>query len=216
MLKVVSSVAKFFKHWSKTKTFWWNVSLFLVVVLFVSLRLLVITSQEAVHYHADFQVYINGQKELFDNFSYYEEISACSVDYRGNPASRVHMHDHVPAVIHVHDQAVTWGHFMSNLGFQLSNRVLETRQDVYIDGDGGRLRFILNGQPANYVANRIIESEDVLLIDFGSDGAAALAERYDNIPHQASAANMKQDPASCAGSGEAPSLWQSLREALGF
>ena len=216
MLKVASSVVGIFKRWSRTKTFWWNVSLLLLVVLLVSLRLLVISSQQAVHYHADFQVYINGQRELFDNFSYYEEISVCSADYRGSPASRAHMHDNVSSIIHIHERAVTWGHFMSNLGFQLSNRVLETRQDVYVDGDGGRLRFVLNGQPANYVANRIIESEDVLLIDFGSDDAAVLAERYENIPRQAPAANMKQDPASCAGDGEAPSLWQSLREALGF
>ena len=216
MLKVASSAVELFKRWSKTKTFWWNTLLLLIVVLLVALRLLVITGQQAVHYHADFQVYINGQREAFDNFSYYEEISACSADYRGNPASRTHMHDNVPSVIHVHDRAVTWGHFMSNLGFQLSNRVLETRQDVYIDGGSGRLRFILNGQPANYVANRIIESEDVLLIDFGSDDAATLAERYESIPRQAPAANMTQDPASCAGDGEASSLWQSLREALGF
>ncbi len=204
------------KRWLQTKTFWWNLFLLLIVVWLIVVRFLVISDSESVHYHADFKLYINSQAQLLDDFSFYEEISACSLDSQGKPTSRAHLHDNIPSVIHVHDRAVTYGHFMSNLGFHLSDRVLETRREVYVDGNGGELRFILNGQPFHYLSRRVIESEDVLLIDFSLDEAAVLMERYQSIPRQAAAANQNQDPQSCAGAAEKASLWQSFQKALGF
>ena len=188
----------------------------LLVLWFVSARLLVIRDQESVHYHADFHLYINGQRQLFDNPSFYEEASACSATNQKKPASRAHMHDGAGSLIHVHDRAVTYGHLFDNLGFGLSDRVLETRQRAYVDGPDGQLRFILNGQPALYLADRVIASQDVVLIDFGDDPRALLLERYEEIPHLAAEANLVQDPAGCLGAGEAPSLWRSLRQSLGF
>ena len=75
---------------------------------------------EGVHHHANFQNYIHGQRQSFESFNYYEEVSICSEAYSYQPTSRVHMHDDVAHLIHVHDQAVTYGHFMANLGLNLS------------------------------------------------------------------------------------------------
>ena len=202
--------------WVKSKTFWWNILLLLFVLWFVSLRLLVIRDQESSHYHADLHLYINSQRQAFDNPSFYEETSACSAANESKPSSRAHMHDDVGSLIHVHDQAVTYGHFFDNLGFGLSDKVLETREQAYVDGMAGQLRFILNGKPVQYLANRVIASEDVVLIDWSNDSPALLLERYEKIPRLADEANRLQDPAGCAGGGEAPSLWHSLRRSLTF
>src|SRR5436190_1007345 len=62
------------------------------------------------HYHANFAVYINGQREQFNGPTYYEEESmgSCTTDKEMIPADRAHMHDNENDVIHVHDKAVTW------------------------------------------------------------------------------------------------------------
>src|ERR1700752_157532 len=49
--------------------------------------------EHEVHYHANFAVYINGQREEFKEFFYFEEIAACSDAYADNPKGRVHMHE---------------------------------------------------------------------------------------------------------------------------
>ncbi len=205
-----------FKNWASSKTFWWNLFIFLLFCWFVLFRFLVIGSQTSVHYHADFMIYINSEAQTLDSSSFYEEVTACSESAQEKPTSRVHLHDNVNHVIHIHDRAVTYGHLMSNLGFSLSDRILQTRQEAYVDGQGGKLRFILNGRPVINISNRTIESLDVFLIDFSSDDPATLEKRYDAIPRGAAEANLKQDPQACQGGGEAISLWQQLKQALGF
>ena len=203
-----------FKKLAATKTFWWNLLLFVFFCWLVFFRLLVFGSQTAVHYHADFMIYVHGRPQLLDNFSFYEEVSACGSRYRDLPTSRVHLHDNVNHVIHVHDRAATYGHLMANLGFGLSDSVLQIGRQVYVDGDGGRLRFILNGEPAYDVANRTIGDLDVLLIDFSGDSSDELRQRYAAIPRGAAEANELQDPAACAGAGDREPFFQQLKDAL--
>ena len=204
------------KDWLAYKTFWWNLFIFIIFCWIVLFRLLIIGSSTGIHHHADFQIYINGEAQLLDNFSFYEEVSACSQSEHKKPTSRVHLHDQISHVIHVHDEAVTYGHFMSNLGFSLSNDILQTRDETYIDQNGGQLRFVLNGQPITNISNRVIESLDVLLIDFSDDDLNVLQERYQAIPRGANEANLTQDPQGCRGEGETLSVWQQLQNALGF
>ena len=204
------------KNCLSLKTFWWNLFIVILFCWFVLLRFLVITPQAAVHYHADFVIYINGEIEALADFSFYEEVSACSKESAEKPTSRAHLHDNTPSVIHVHDRAVTYGHLMANLGFSLSDRVLETRLATYVDGRVGELRFLLNGEFVREIANRQIQSKDVLLIDFGQDDPSLLQARYDQIPRLSKEANQEQDPQSCSGQSEQTSFWQRLREALSF
>ena len=70
-----------------------------------------IAQPEEVHYHANFAVFINGERELFELPTYYEEVAACTTAYHDNPKGRVHMHGEVNDVIHVHDARVTYGNF---------------------------------------------------------------------------------------------------------
>ena len=195
---------------------YWLVGFLLIVAAWLLIVRLVVDEGEGVHYHANFQIYVHGQLLALDNPIYYEEDSACSEDASGLPLSRVHMHDQVPHLIHVHDQAVTYSHFMSNLGFSLSDHVLEVDDGVYVDGREGELRFILNGQRVFEVANKVIQSEDVLLIDYSPLDFSDLEKYYEQIPKDAAEANLAQDPTGCAGDASSLSFWTKLKQAFGF
>ncbi len=158
-------------------------------------------SGDDVHYHANFALYINGERDEFDDPTFYEEVQSCSAE-GSDPKTRVHMHDMVNHVIHVHEPGVTWGHFFANLSYALGNNLIKTDDGVFVDGEGGKLTFILNGNEIGSVANRLIESGDMLLIDYGDSSKSELGERYDAIPKDAEEYNKKSDPSACSGPEE--------------
>lgn len=170
-------------------------------------------STGAVHYHANFHLYIDGERHEFDNFTYYEEVQACEPIDGVRPESRAHMHDFIDHVVHVHDDGVTWGHFFANLGYTLGNDVLVTRDGLVTNDGDNRLRFILNGEPTRSVANVLIQGKDVLLIDYSDDDIEQLKQRYADIPTDAHHYNEKDDPSACAGKGEL-TLADRLRSAF--
>jgi hypothetical protein len=185
------------------------------VVWLVAVRFITYES-DAVHYHANFAVYINGQRETFDNFTFYEEVASCNADELGNPKTRVHMHDKVNHVVHVHDNAATWGHFFANLGYALGNDVIKTDKGTFVSGTEEKaLRFILNGNESESIANQTIRSEDVLLIDFGEASTPMLMERYDDIKRDAGEYNQRDDPSSCKGNKHL-SFGERLKIAIGI
>jgi hypothetical protein len=175
------------------------VGFLLGAIWLVALRYITYQSDN-VHYHANFALYINGQRDEFKSFTFYEEVQACTSDNVDNPKTRVHLHNQDPALIHIHAHGVTWGQFFDNLGYTLGDTLVKTDKGVYVDGqDGNELTFWLNGKPADAIANTLINSEDRLLINYGKDDQATLQKRYDDIPKTAGEANTKNDPATCSG-----------------
>lgn len=170
----------------------------------------------ATHYHANFMLYIDGERDMFDSFAFYEEVAACSAHDSHDPKLRVHMHDHNPALVHVHADGVTWGHFFANLGYNLGRQSIETETGIYVDGqDDNELTFILNGQKVASPMNQVIRSEDKLLINYGTEDDAELQTRAAAIPDDAGEANTKPDPAACAGAHETSWL-DRLKWAIGL
>jgi len=200
---------KVFRHW-------WAVLLAGIVIaalLFVGLRA-IFYKPDAVHYHANFALYINDQQDEFKSFTFYEEIAACSVDGHTDPKTRVHMHDENNHLIHVHDHGVTWSQFFTNLGYTLGDNIIATDSGVYVNGqDGKKLTFMLNGQVTEHIADEVINSEDVLLIDYGTTDPATLMQRYNKIPRDAHKANITADPSTCSGS-KPLTLSERLRHAV--
>jgi hypothetical protein len=182
----------------------------MVVFRFVMLKSVV------VHYHANFALYVNGQKDEFKNFTFYEEVAACTVDDPDDVKRRVHLHSQNPGLVHIHAHGVTWSQFFANLGYTLGNKVLVTDNGLYADGqDGNKLTFILNDQPVDTVENRVITSNDTLLINYGKDDANTLNSRYKAVPNDANTANKTKDPATCSGS-QGLTFTNRLKQALGF
>lgn len=188
---------------------------FIGILWFISLRFLLI-EDKTVHYHANFNVYVNGQKDPFDNFTQYEEVQACSGETKDNPRGRGHLHKPNPHVVHVHDNAVTWNAFFANVGYGLTDKALTTTDGVFVgDQNGKKLTFILNGEEVATVANRIIGNKDALLISYGDENAETLKQRYNEIPKDAAIVNTQYDPASCSGTKEMTAL-DRLKGAFNF
>lgn len=170
---------------------------------------------DTIHYHANFALYVNGEKEEFDSFTFYEEAQAC-VDGEASPEARVHLHDNKSHVVHVHAPGAAWSHLFSNWGFGLGDDFVKTDDGVYQDGNNNsELTFVLNGKEVSGIANTTINDEDVLLINYGDENEQTLDKRYASIPNDAMKYNEQNDPASCAGDEEI-SFSTRLKKAFGM
>jgi len=157
-----------------------------------------ISYQPPTHYHANFAVFINGERDKFDGPGFYEAVTACTTNDTLTPAHRAHMHNHVNNVTHVHEPAVTWGMFFENIGYSIGAHHLATNTKIYSETDSQAVRFILNGEELDSVTNKVIESEDQLLVSVDKPNSN-LSSQIKQIANSAGEYNAKPDPASCSG-----------------
>lgn len=167
-----------------------------------ALRFFLVKSPET-HYHANFAVYINGEREPFEEFTYYEEVAACTSEYADNPKGRAHMHDRVNDVIHVHDKRVTYGNFFQNIGWNVGGDYLATLDRVYQNSGNDRVVYMLNGERVRDITNRVIGNMDRLLVVYGDTSDEQIKSWFDGVAYSAEEVNKYQDPASCSGIGGA-------------
>lgn len=184
-------------------------ALWLVALRFATFK------DDRIHYHANFALYINGQRDNFDSSTFFEETQSCSADEIG-PKTRVHMHDQKSHVVHVHNAGATWGHFFANLGYGLSNKSIQTDKGVFVDDqNGNQLTFLIDGQKVEGLANETIRSEDIVLINYGQDNQETLQTRYDEISKDAAEYNQKSDPSACSGS-KPITFTEKLKKSIGI
>ncbi|MDD2745555.1 MAG: hypothetical protein PHU93_03365, partial [Candidatus Gracilibacteria bacterium] len=152
-------------------------------------------SSHKVHYHANFLVYLKTEFINFDGDEYMEELASCSVDpSKESPEDRVHLHSNTGSLIHIHDAGVTWGHFMSNIGWNFgSNYLVDSKNILHRARNDVKLRFVLNGAFIENPQNREIRSTDRLLIDFSVDSDAQVLERFKQVAETAAAQNHLPD-----------------------
>lgn len=169
---------------------------------------------DTTHYHANFALYINGQREQFKGPQYYEESTMCSEDTTMTPEGRAHMHDNVNDVVHVEDHADTWGQFFTNLGWNMGPDFIESPDGtMYQTSVNNQLHLTLNGQDytgLGGVQNTVIRDQDKLLVSFGDESSAILQQEYKAIPSTAHHYDVTQDPASCMGGHAAVSMYDRL------
>ena len=170
-------------------------------LLILGVRFATYAAPAETHYHANFAVYVNGERELFSNPLIYEELNSCSVETVKvkTPGERAHMHDNVNDVVHVEDQAVTWGNFFQNIGWSANSRYLDDSNKVLVNDDTNKVTFILNGEEINDPTTRVIESKDRLLVSYGSSTKDELQKQYETVATTAEKYNTTKDPASCSG-----------------
>ena len=203
------------KFYLEQPKIWFLIGLIVGLLGFLAYRVAVAKNPNT-HYHANFAVWINGKQDTFAGPGYYEEVTACDVHNHDDVKGHAHIHGNINSVVHVHADGVTWGDFFANLGYTLGDNLISDGNKVYTtDQDGNHLVFMLNGRPVENIANTVIKSEDVLLIDYGQDSQAALQQHYDSIPKDAHHYNVTKDPAACSG-GQTFDLKARLKDALGF
>ena len=175
-----------------------GIAILLTLLWVVAVRFAVIQKDE-VHYHANFAVFVDGEREPFDLFTFYEEIESCGGNGVDSPKIRAHMHDQIDHVVHVHDDGATWGHFFANLSYVNGDTVFMTADSTYVEDDDTQIVFWLNGEEVQTTANRTIGDEDVLLISIGSSTDEELQNQYDQIDQDADFYNENDDPSACSG-----------------
>jgi hypothetical protein len=186
------------------------------VLWFGTLRFLLVHPAET-HYHANFAVYINGQREEFKSFAYYEEVAACTSAYADNVKGRTHMHDNVNDVIHVHDKRVTYQDFFENIGWSIGPDFVHTDTTLYANTETETVKYILNGEEIERVDNKVVGDEDRLLVSYGPADEDVNAE-FKTVASSAAEVDAKQDPMTCSGlngPGEA-SFSARLKRAIGI
>jgi hypothetical protein len=191
-----------------------GLAFFLGIFWLFAMRFVLIDKKE-VHYHANFAVFVDGERLPFDRFTFYEEIESCGGDDINNPKIRAHMHDKVNHVVHVHDNGATWGHFFANLSYVNGDTLFKTDSGTYVEDDTTEIRFLLNNEEVQTTANRHIGDEDVLLVSIGSPTDEDLQNQYEQITQDAAEYNEKDDPSSCSG-GKPFTLGERLKATVGI
>jgi hypothetical protein len=158
---------------------------------------------DSVHYHANFALYINGQRELLQGPQYYADVEMCTTSTTMTPTERAHMHDNVNNVVHVEDHAVTWDQFFANLGWYTGPTFISSPDGtMYAENGNDKLNVLINGQDytdLGGVANVVIKDQDKLLISYGNESEATLMQQYNATPSTAKKYDTTKDPASCSG-----------------
>jgi hypothetical protein len=175
---------------------------FLVGILVIlGIRFFTYHGEKNTHYHANFALYINGQKEGFKNPFYYKEVATTCNTVNGlTPDKRVHMHDNINNLVHIHDEAVSWGNFFQNIGWVVDPRLIRSLDALYVPDDQNKITFLLNGQKVDGAMRNVIGDEDRLLVDFGNTSDQQLQKEYKSVPATAHKYDITADPASCSGS----------------
>ncbi|MDA9128884.1 hypothetical protein N9J72_00210 [Candidatus Gracilibacteria bacterium] len=155
------------------------------------------------HFHANFAMYINGVRVDFSGDKYMEDVAGCSLSGKELPKDRVHLHENNGDTIHIHDDGVSWGHFFSNNNFAFGEDFLVTDTgEKFLSTQDASLSFLLNGELIENPFNKLINSEDRLLINYGEQDDALLLELFENVSTNAGEYNAKYDPGSCGGTNE--------------
>jgi hypothetical protein len=190
------------------------------VLLLGAARLALLPSAEEhdTHYHANWAVFVRGERIDLSGERYMEDVFRC----KANPAlvepeDRVHMHNGEHDVVHVHHDGVTWGHFATNLGFSLGDSHLDTDQHRLRNDGDETLKFILNGEAVESIRNRLIASEDRLLISFGPEQfAEVLGTQFPVVATNAGEYNLLPDPGGCGSAQPQDAHPSPLRRAFWF
>lgn len=178
-----------------------GVGILLGAIVILAIRFVTYKPTADLHYHANFAVYIDGQRQLFQGPQYYQEVSICAVNVVTSPLQTAHMHNSVDDVVHVHHYASTWGQFFENLGWYVGDTFVETPDHMYTASGNEQLHVVLNGQDytgLTPVTQLLIQDKDKLLVSFGDVSTATLQQEYKTIPSTAVQYDNGKDPASCS------------------
>lgn len=157
------------------------------------------------HFHANFWVFINGERVDFSDEKYMEDVAGCSLTGKLYAKDRAHLHENNGETIHVHHDGVTWGHFFANNNIYFWEDILiMDNGEIYTSSENSGLIFFLNGQLAENPYNVLIWSKDKLIISFADHTNAdfTVEDLNTKVSSNAWEYNEKYDPGSCGWTNE--------------
>ncbi len=183
------------------------------LLLFALFRFIAYQPPKHTHYHANWDVYIDGEQQKFEDPSFYEEVANCNVNDEADIKHRAHMHDDVYDVVHVHADGVTWGQFLENINSTAQPNYLRIHSESFANEDGKKVTYILNGKQLDSLNGVIIGDQDKLLINYGDESPEVIQQRYDAIQNDAKHYDDTKDPAACGGD-EGSTIWDRFKAIL--
>lgn len=114
------------------------------------------THDDEIHFHAAFQIYVNNELQDFSE-SKYMHFAPCSLEeeeehnYK-DVKDRIHLHNNVGNVTHIHDEGVTWLDLFKSLGIK--------------DYISEQAIFISNGEIRTNLLESEIEEYEIVVIGF--------------------------------------------------
>ena len=128
------------------------------------------TQNQAVDKQAYFAIFTNGTFRIFTAAMYH------------NLSKDAYIEASNPNIIKVKKDDVTWNDFFSTMPFKLTDECLTTGTgQTFCTGNGGTLRFYLNGEKKEHVLDRIIKNRDALLVTFGNESEEAIKKQLRKV-----------------------------------
>jgi len=108
---------------------------------------------EGTHYHTGFTFIVNGEVQEYSGIEFMQ-LSPCSIDHDDeqaheestDPKDRIHLHNQIGNVVHVHVDDVTWKELLTSLGVT----ELVDLPVTAIDNEGNLIEDPLNQKPKEY------------------------------------------------------------------
>ena len=114
---------------------------------------------QVVHYHAGFQVYVDGKLQDFSGLKYMHVVPCTTDDHKAEvdeQEEKAHLHDFVGEVAHVHRSNATWGDLFTNIKFR-------------VDSSKSVVAYV-NGEKVDGILHYPIKAYDSLVLFIGKHG----------------------------------------------
>ena len=129
------------------------------------------TEPKEVNYQASFAIFTNGTFRVFTAAMYH------------NLSKDVYIESTNPNVIHVKKKGITYDDFFKTLPFKLTKDCLTTGTgQTFCTGNGGTLKFYLNGAKTDDLLVRQIKDSDKVRITFGTDSETQIQNQLTQVP----------------------------------
>ncbi len=127
-------------------------------------------SQQLNDYKASFAIYTHNNFRYFYDPKYH------------NLSADVYIQADNPNIIHVKKTGLVWGDFFKTLPMKLTLHCLTTGTgENYCTGQGGELKFYLNGKRDLNILNEKIQKGDKLLVTYGFETSDQIALQLEQI-----------------------------------
>ncbi len=129
--------------------------------------------EPAFHEHADFALFINGERFDFAKGEYMS-TEPCKITrsfiptaqaHEGDRSQDVHLHNRNGSIVHVHAPSITWHNFFDSLNMSFQDDEFVTDQGLaYKPASEKSFIFLVNGEEVETLAQREIRNLDQVLI----------------------------------------------------
>lgn len=136
-------------------------------------------TDEEVHLHSDFEVFLDGRLYDFSNNKYQSKAKHIQSEH-------IHLHDNVGHIIHRHEHNITLQTFFASLGFDLTDECITTDENAtFCSDENNQLQLFVNGQLTNPIANYVNEEEDQILLFYGPPDDDVIDNLLSNVTDEA-------------------------------